>query len=67
MDLISLKEFNDKKLKLWTTKSSPKNGIACPQCKTELEDSNPAISLMSNPPQKNIHCPSCGWAGFRIA
>lgn len=43
------------------------NGIACPQCGTELWDSNPMITLTSNPPQKNIHCPACGYRGYRIA
>jgi len=43
------------------------NGIACPSCGTELWDSNPMMTLTSNPPQKNIHCPACGYHGFRIA
>lgn len=44
-----------------------RNGIACPTCGSELLDSLPSINLMSNPPQKNIHCDACGYRGFRIA
>lgn len=40
------------------------NGIACPKCGLELWDSNPMIVLTSDPPQKNIHCPACGWRGY---
>lgn len=45
------------------------NGIACPKCGEELYDSNPMITLTSNPAQKNVHCSStkCGHVGYRIA
>lgn len=43
------------------------NGIECPKCKRELLDSDPTSTLMSNPPKKNIHCPSCDYVGYRIA
>ena len=43
------------------------NGIECPKCKKELHDSAPTVTLTSNPPQKNVHCPACGYRGFRIA
>lgn len=43
------------------------NGIACPVCETELWDSDPMMTLTSNPPQKNIHCLACGYRGYRIA
>lgn len=43
------------------------NGIECPECQKELWDSDPCVSLMSNPPQKNIHCPECGYRGYRLA
>lgn len=42
------------------------NGLACPECGEELWDSNPTIVLTSNPPQKNIHCPACGWRGYAL-
>ena len=43
------------------------NGIACPKCGKELWDSSPSITLTSNPPKKNVHCPACGFKGYRIA
>lgn len=43
------------------------NGIECPKCKAELWDSAPMCLLTSNPPQKNVHCPACGYIGFRLA
>ena len=43
-----------------------KNGIECPNCKSELLDSNPFITLTSDPPQKNVHCDECGYKGYRI-
>jgi len=42
------------------------NGIECPKCKSELWDSNPSITLSSNPPQKNTHCPKCDYRGYRV-
>ena len=44
-----------------------KNGIQCPVCKDELYDTNPMTTLLSDPPQKNIHCANCDWYGYRIA
>lgn len=47
---------------------SPKpNGIACPNCGEELMDSNPMMTLTSHPAQKNTHCSSCDYRGYRIA
>lgn len=43
------------------------NGIACPNCDEELWDSNPMEILTSMPPQKNVHCPNCGYRGYRVA
>jgi len=43
------------------------NGLECPKCCKELWDSDPMIVLTSNPPQKNVHCPSCGYRGYRVA
>lgn len=42
-----------------------KNGIACPECGSELWDSNPFMTLTSNPPKKSVHC-DCGYTGYRI-
>ena len=43
-----------------------KNGIACPDCGSELIDSNPSICLTSHPPQYRIHCSACGYTGTRL-
>lgn len=43
------------------------NGIACPNCREELMDSHPFITLTSWPAQKNVHCSKCEYTGFRIA
>jgi C4-type Zn-finger protein len=45
------------------------NGIACPKCGEELYDSQPMMTLTSNPPQKNVACmkENCGYVGYRIA
>jgi len=42
-----------------------KNGIACPGCGKELSDSD-CMVLASLPPQRNVHCESCGYSGYRI-
>lgn len=42
------------------------NGIACPKCGKELWDSKPLMTLAACPPKKNIHCPECGYSGYRI-
>lgn len=46
-----------------------KNGIACPKCGQELYDTNPMMTLTSNPPKKNIACKAdnCDYSGYRIA
>lgn len=52
----------------WQHMNEPrKNGIACPQCGGEMVDTNPSITLTSNPPQKNVSCPACSYTGYRIA
>ena len=42
-------------------------GIACPECGEEAMESYPGTILTSMPPQKQIHCPECGWAGACLA
>lgn len=44
-----------------------RNGIACPECGTELFDSCPLMMLTSNPPKKTIHCEACDYRGYRTA
>ena len=70
--LQSLESFNVERRKVydsdWPRPSTSKsNGLACPKCGTELVDSSPNTVLTSNPPQKNVHCPTCEWKGYRIA
>ena len=70
MIYFELKEFNRERGEAWRRASDPSprpNGIACPTCCNELLDSEPTMTLASNPPQKSIHCPSCGYRGHRIA
>ena len=47
--------------------TSKLNGIACPMCSMELKDTNPMMTLTSNPPKKDIHCDHCGYRGYRLA
>ena len=51
----------------WNQNAPRPNGIACPKCEEELMDSQPMMTLTSNPPKKDIHCPKCNYRGFRIA
>jgi DNA-directed RNA polymerase subunit RPC12/RpoP len=69
MKLINLKEFNEQRHRDWGRLNDSElrpNGIACPECGSELMDSNPMLMLASNPPQLNIHCPKCNYKGYRI-
>lgn len=51
---------------LWENSPKP-NGIGCPQCGSELVDSQPSVTLTSNPPKKDVHCPKCDYRGYRLA
>lgn len=42
------------------------NGLACPECRGELMDSNPFLVLTSWPAQKNVHCSKCKYTGYRF-
>lgn len=68
--LKSLQEHNTTDI-AWNAslyKNTPQpNGIACPNCSEELMDSNPMVTLTSNPPQKKVCCSSCDYVGYRIA
>lgn len=44
-----------------------RNRIQCPQCGGELWDSNPMMILISNPPERSIYCPNCGYRSYRLA
>lgn len=67
----TLEEHNkerEQSYELWRKRQEPHpNGIACPKCGEELWDSNPMVTLYSNPPKKYVHCPKCGYRGYRLA
>ncbi len=66
--LKSLKEFNANQGKRHLCRTEvAKNGIACPECGSELVDTHPNVTLTSCPPRKNIGCESCDYTGYRIA
>ena len=64
----NLHEYNSEK---WDTHMKSMtypqpNGLACPKCDHEMEDTDDGI-LLSNPPKKNVRCPSCGYTDYRFA
>lgn len=67
--LSTLAEFNAARREAYARdRGGPRpSGIACPACGSELVDSDPSMTLMSNPPQKNVACPACGFTGYRLA
>lgn len=69
-ELLDLKQYNSDR---WTGKTeemkSPGNGIACPDCGTELYDASPGGVLITNPGQLYVQCPNyddCGFRGTRV-
>ncbi len=69
MPLKNLEEHNTERERLYrfTYEYPQPNGIACPECREELMDSD-ALSLTSMPPKRNIHCPgrNCVFMGYRV-
>jgi len=64
--LISLEVHNAARSASYKFDNSPEpNGIECPQCGHELVDSNPMVVLTSMPAQKNVHCLTCRYRGYR--
>ncbi len=64
--LTPLDEFNHTHRKLHELPTYPlNNGIACPKCGKEMQDTDGGV-LLSYPPQKNINCPACGHRDYRI-
>lgn len=47
-----------------TVNNTVGNGVACPKCGDEMYDTNPNLTLTSNPPKKSVHC-KCGFSGYR--
>lgn len=70
MTLKNLADFNAQRSDLMRQLNDPSprpNGIACPKCGAEMNDTAPMITLTSYPPQKNVGCPQCDYSGYRIA
>lgn len=66
MALKSLDQFNAEKLGGFKPPESIPNGIACPQCGAECQDT-PGITLASNPPRVPITCTKCSFASSRVS
>lgn len=63
--LISLEEHNKERLEQHFDLNKPKlNGLKCPKCGAPLYDPYPNVTLTSNPPQKNVECTKCNYAGY---
>jgi len=60
--LITLEEHNKQKLTIYETQG---NGIACPNCGSELFDVNNMMALASYPPQFAVFCRKCKYQGTR--
>ena len=64
----TLDEHNAERIRYHGLTSEPRpNGISCPNCGDELVDTQPMMTLTSNPPQKKIGCLKCNYSGYRIA
>jgi len=61
--LVSLEEWEEQILPA-SLVYEHKNGIACPECGTELYDDTTSV-LLSCPPQYPIFCKKCGFIGSR--
>lgn len=63
----TLEEFNnDRRAEIVGWIGPHPNGIAC-GCGSELLDSEPLVTLTTNPPLKAVHCLACGFRGNRLA
>lgn len=66
--LKSLEEHNAERRAAYQAASAPRpNGIACPECGTELLDSNPMVVLTTNPAKIQVRCQFCDYYGERLA
>jgi ribosomal protein S27E len=63
----SIEEHNKERINSFTVLEKVETGIQCPQCGDELLETSPGTLLMSNPPQKNVHCPACKYQSYIIA
>jgi C4-type Zn-finger protein len=66
--LQTLREHNSGKMSFSGINTNPcLNGIECPDCKSELWDTNPSVSLSTHPAKKQTHCENCKYTGYRLA
>lgn len=68
--LISLEQFNRRKEEIFQevfkVRNAP-NGIACPDCGSELMDTYGGFVALSVPPKRAVHCPICNFNSFRLS
>ena len=63
----TLDQHNNERRMGYEAEVDPHNGIACPECGKGMMDSEPNMTLTSNPPQKAVKCEWCDFHGYRIA
>jgi transcription elongation factor Elf1 len=66
----TLDAWNKRRRRQWEIEDMRKphrNDLTCPSCGEELWDTDPMVTLASFPPQKAVHCPACGYRGYRLA
>ena len=63
----TIEEHNKERINSFRVLEKVGTGIQCPQCGDELLETNPGTLLMSNPPQKIVHCPTCKYKSYIIA
>lgn len=67
MGMKTLDEFNEERKNQIRDYLEPSpNNILC-GCGKGLMDTEPLVTLTSNPPLKRVHCPACGFRGHRLA
>jgi hypothetical protein len=66
--LIPLEEFNNFVwLQAKDNLDGPRlNGLACPDCKQELMDTEPYVTKDRWPEQKKVQCSVCEYKGYRF-
>jgi uncharacterized Zn finger protein (UPF0148 family) len=42
-------------------------GMFCPQCGTEMRAGDSRLLIMTNPPQREVYCPQCGYTASVLA
>lgn len=67
--MLKLKEHNDiMRQQAFRDKSVDGAGVLCPNCfePQELVLTHPGTILCSMPAQMNVHCPVCGYHGYKV-